>query len=174
MTLRVYAHWLPGMSATKGVWITGRDAPGRIPETQSALRRNALKSFVENGEPGGNRTHNPQIKSLLLCQLSYRPTGRGEKMVDEISSTGNSDSSTGNPRVFAQLNVTAAIPCVLEDASATLERWPNAPVAQLDRAAGFEPVGRGFKSLRARQNLSYLSLKKDTGSIPVHGDACTR
>src|SRR5258705_12098825 len=25
------------------------------------------------GEPGGNRTHNPQIKSLLLCQLSYRP-----------------------------------------------------------------------------------------------------
>src|SRR3954464_10419644 len=26
----------------------------------------------------------------------------------------------------------------------------DAPVAQLDRAAGFEPVGRGFKSLRAR------------------------
>jgi hypothetical protein len=25
------------------------------------------------GEPGGNRTPNPQIKSLLLCQLSYRP-----------------------------------------------------------------------------------------------------
>src|SRR6185503_11071088 len=24
------------------------------------------------GEPGGNRTPNPQIKSLLLCQLSYR------------------------------------------------------------------------------------------------------
>ncbi len=23
-------------------------------------------------EPGGNRTLNPQIKSLLLCQLSYR------------------------------------------------------------------------------------------------------
>ena len=28
------------------------------------------------GEPGGNRTHNPQIKSLLLCQLSYRPVWR--------------------------------------------------------------------------------------------------
>jgi hypothetical protein len=27
----------------------------------------------------------------------------------------------------------------------------NAPVAQLDRATGFEPVGRGFNSLRARQ-----------------------
>src|SRR5688572_25371752 len=26
-----------------------------------------------------------------------------------------------------------------------------APVAQLDRAPGFEPVGRGFKSLRAHQ-----------------------
>ena len=29
--------------------------------------------------------------------------------------------------------------------------FPRAPVAQLDRAAGFEPVGRGFESLRARQ-----------------------
>jgi hypothetical protein len=27
----------------------------------------------------------------------------------------------------------------------------RAPVAQVDRAAGFEPVGRGFESLRARQ-----------------------
>jgi hypothetical protein len=24
-------------------------------------------------EPGGGRTHDPQIKSLLLYQLSYRP-----------------------------------------------------------------------------------------------------
>ena len=29
-----------------------------------------------------------------------------------------------------------------------------APVAQLDRAPGFEPVGRGFKSLRARHNFA--------------------
>ena len=28
---------------------------------------------ANDGEPGGNRTPNPQIKSLLLCQLSYRP-----------------------------------------------------------------------------------------------------
>ena len=27
----------------------------------------------------------------------------------------------------------------------------NAPVAQMDRATGFEPVGRGFDSLRAHQ-----------------------
>ena len=34
------------------------------------------KSLRCNGEPGGNRTPNPQIKSLLLCQLSYRPAER--------------------------------------------------------------------------------------------------
>ena len=31
------------------------------------------RALMKDGEPGGNRTHNPQIKSLLLCQLSYRP-----------------------------------------------------------------------------------------------------
>jgi hypothetical protein len=35
-------------------------------------------SLEDCGEPGGNRTLNPQIKSLLLCQLSYRPAGRAE------------------------------------------------------------------------------------------------
>src|SRR5438876_11366155 len=33
----------------------------------------------DNGEPGGNRTPNPQIKSLLLCQLSYPPVLRRER-----------------------------------------------------------------------------------------------
>jgi hypothetical protein len=33
---------------------------------------NATEASV--GEPGRNRTFNPQIKSLLLCQLSYWPT----------------------------------------------------------------------------------------------------
>jgi hypothetical protein len=28
----------------------------------------------DSGEPGRNRTFNQQIKSLLLCQLSYGPT----------------------------------------------------------------------------------------------------
>ena len=32
-----------------------------------------------------------------------------------------------------------------------------APVAQLDRAPGFEPVGRGFKSLRARHFFSVIN-----------------
>jgi hypothetical protein len=34
-----------------------------------------LRTFdVSDGEPGRNRTFNQQIKSLLLCQLSYGPT----------------------------------------------------------------------------------------------------
>ena len=41
---------------------------------REAAREDQGKLLKINGEPGGNRTHNPQIKSLLLCQLSYRPT----------------------------------------------------------------------------------------------------
>jgi hypothetical protein len=37
-------------------------------------RLESLDFLAKRGEPGGNRTPNPQIKSLLLCQLSYRPT----------------------------------------------------------------------------------------------------
>ena len=81
----------------------------------------------ESGEPGRNRTVNPQIKSLLLCQLSYRPTSR------EIAVRENR---------------------ILPEARPRLQSVPDAPVAQLDRAAGFEPVGRGFKSLRAHQYSS--------------------
>jgi hypothetical protein len=35
-----------------------------------------------------------------------------------------------------------------------------APVAQLDRAPGFEPVGRGFKSLRARHSFIVRSPRE--------------
>ena len=35
----------------------------------------------------------------------------------------------------------------------------NAPVAQLDRVTGYEPVGRGFESLLAHQ--SFLILTKE-------------
>jgi integrase len=40
-----------------------------------AVPRKRRLFLGKSGEPGGNRTHNPQIKSLLLCQLSYRPEG---------------------------------------------------------------------------------------------------
>src|SRR5215470_11623629 len=45
-------------------------------EPSAHRRRDERES---NGEPGGNRTHNPQIKSLLLCQLSYRPGRRAAR-----------------------------------------------------------------------------------------------
>ena len=43
--------------------------------------------------------------------------------------------------------------------------YERAPVAQLDRAPGFEPVGRGFKSLRAHQP----SLVEDRGRATAGG-----
>ena len=39
---------------------------------------------------------------------------------------------------------------------------PQAPVAQLDRAAGFEPVGRGFESLRAHQIIKDLAINSQS------------
>ena len=33
-----------------------------------------------SGEPGRNRTFKQQIKSLLLCQLSYGPTKKGKNL----------------------------------------------------------------------------------------------
>jgi hypothetical protein len=52
-----------------------------------------------NGEPGGNRTLNPQIKSLLLCQLSYRPQRRaiGRNETTILSSAGVFRPLSGSP-----------------------------------------------------------------------------
>ena len=76
ITLRVYAHWLPAASTYT---LVNRldDAASNVTQPSPATSRKevqrALSGFGISGEPGGNRTHNPQIKSLLLCQLSYRP-----------------------------------------------------------------------------------------------------
>src|SRR2546422_955387 len=43
----------------------------------------------------------------------------------------------------------------------------SAPVAQLDRAAGFEPVGREFESLRAHHQAK-------ANSPPTSAAACSR
>jgi hypothetical protein len=51
------------------------------------IENNFKISKGKRGEPGGNRTHNPQIKSLLLCQLSYRPPGRGCRRSGKTNST---------------------------------------------------------------------------------------
>ena len=46
----------------------------------------------------------------------------------------------------------------VEVASSSLVIRSNAPVAQLDRVTGYEPVGQGFESLPARQEKSHLCL----------------
>jgi len=83
ITLRVYAHWLPDTARRMGVdrlddadMISDKTPPmGNQWATRRVLGRQSksAKWFGISGEPGGNRTPNPQIKSLLLCQLSYRP-----------------------------------------------------------------------------------------------------
>ena len=42
-----------------------------------------------SGEPGRNRTFNQQIKSLLLCQLSYGPTRAWSLQVDLMPRLAN-------------------------------------------------------------------------------------
>ena len=73
ITLRVYAHWLPEVGGDRGVDRLDTDATIRNPaatEAAVAVDRIAPKLLKKNGEPPGTRTPNPQIKSLLLCQLS--------------------------------------------------------------------------------------------------------
>ena len=45
----------------------------------------------------------------------------------------------------------------------------NAPVAQLDRAPGYEPGGREFESLRARQLIKNLSLASQGPLSDIRG-----
>ena len=54
-------------------------------QTNSNARASVMDARL-SGEPGGDRTRDQQIKSLLLYQLSYRPVSRdrnGEKLADE-------------------------------------------------------------------------------------------
>jgi hypothetical protein len=72
-----------------------RHGIGRHPGvTDDAGRRSAAraKSGEISGEPGGNRTHNPQIKSLLLCQLSYRPW---RESLEQIGAENHVEPNTG-------------------------------------------------------------------------------
>ena len=61
------------------------------------------------------------------------------------------------------LNLNTRIIRLLRTRSNFLQGCANAPVAQLDRVAGSDPVGRGFDSLLARHfkfsvRLNYKSL----------------
>ena len=74
ITVDTYGHLIPGANriAVDGL----DDAPAHLdatqaqPESENAPAGDQPKSFVLSGEPRWNRTINPQIKSLLLCQLS--------------------------------------------------------------------------------------------------------
>ena len=70
--LRVYAHWLPDASRREADRLDALQlsATPAQPEALSQGEWIEAKPFVLNGEPPRNRTENPQIKSLLLCQLS--------------------------------------------------------------------------------------------------------
>ena len=75
VTVDIYGHLVPGGNRA-AVDRLDSDASRRIPgasDGDSAIAVGNDKFFRISGEPGGNRTPNPQIKSLLLCQLSYRP-----------------------------------------------------------------------------------------------------
>src|SRR6185312_13992043 len=58
--------------------------------------------------------------------------------------------------------------------SSKLMDLPLAPVAQLDRASGFEPEGREFESLRARQilRLQQSFTRKDDVRLPAKPCGC--
>jgi integrase len=69
LTLDTYSHLLPDLQLKER-------AAARLDDVLRQPEKTGVKTGVKlkkSGEPGGNRTHNPQIKSLLLCQLSYRP-----------------------------------------------------------------------------------------------------
>ena len=150
-------------------------------QTSGADRSNSeprLLSRAKAGEPGGNRTHNPQIKSLLLCQLSYRPAvcGGWHRQDRAKRPDTNRDISTSIALVqLASAHVVISscgrvglVGCCRSRACCARMRDLSgcAPVAQLDRAAGFEPVGRGFESLRARHTFPHNTAARDAGSSP--------
>jgi integrase len=74
VTVDTYGHLIPGANR---VAVDGLDdVPAHLdatqaqPQPQKPVLVEKQKFFGMSGEPRRNRTFNPQIKSLLLCQLS--------------------------------------------------------------------------------------------------------
>jgi hypothetical protein len=75
VTADVYAHWVPGanrdaVDRLDDALPAQPDATQAQPEGVQPPLRHPRKWLKRNGEPPRNRTVNPQINSLLLCQLS--------------------------------------------------------------------------------------------------------
>jgi hypothetical protein len=73
VTVDVYGHLVPGSNRAE---VDRLDTPGATvgnlsaTDVESPWLNTDAKLLTVNGEPRRNRTFNPQIKSLLLCQLS--------------------------------------------------------------------------------------------------------
>ena len=72
ITLRVYAHYLPSASHREvdRLDLPQPSATPAQPDAVSGDQPSDVSDCEERSEPRWNRTINPQIKSLLLCQLS--------------------------------------------------------------------------------------------------------
>jgi hypothetical protein len=75
ITVDTYGHLIPGANRAAVDRLdetTQPDATQAQPEPfdDSATIKEMEELFGKSGEPRRNRTFNPQIKSLLLCQLS--------------------------------------------------------------------------------------------------------
>ena len=76
ITVDTYGHLIPG--ANRAAVDRLDDVPAQLsatlaqPEPYDAYEAldKIAELLTESGEPRRNRTYNPQIKSLLLCQLS--------------------------------------------------------------------------------------------------------
>src|SRR5687767_9900056 len=75
ITAKVYARWLPDDTRRRGVDRLDETHPAASPAHPARKVVNGVTAEIaellrKSGEPPRNRAENPQIKSLLLCQLS--------------------------------------------------------------------------------------------------------
>ena len=133
------------------------------------LLRQAAREVIETSDADRSRLHavaiTGQWASTVPVDKHGQPVGpvllwadtRARELVREVIGGPVSVSGIAPHKALPFVRTTGGAPTP-SGADPTghvtmLKHKPvRAPVAQLDRATGFEPVGRGFESLRARQN----------------------
>jgi hypothetical protein len=98
-------------------------------------------------EASGSRTHQRHQVPLngFEARAQHRPKLASRAIVAEGGGVIGGSKAAGQVAPDEELAETGQQGC--------------APVAQVDRAAGFEPVGREFESLRARQILKDFRIR---------------